>query len=96
MTVAPDSACKFWDDPQVGGWEAFDKALTNGAMPLGAETKGKRAGDNLNRIAPPAANYRENFERGTVKWYARFYFRDGRWKCQAFIKCCATPLNDHY
>ena len=94
-TTDPDSAFKFWDDPKVRGWEAFDKALAAGAIPLGSNRDGRRAGDNLNRIAPPAANSKENFGRGFIKWYARFYFKDGRWKCQAFIKCCAAPLNNH-
>ena len=37
-----DEAFKFLDDPQVHGWQAFDKALAKGAVPSTPNTTRKR------------------------------------------------------
>src|SRR6266566_6924567 len=35
-----DDAFRYWDDPQVHGWQAFDKALAKGAVPSEPNTNG--------------------------------------------------------
>src|SRR5437016_9512812 len=49
-----DEALKFLDDPQVRGWQAFDKALAKGAAPSTPNTTGNGKKYNT-RVAPPAA-----------------------------------------
>jgi hypothetical protein len=82
------AAFQFWDDPNVRGWEAFDKVLAQGTVPMAAwwDTGGRRK--YFSRVAPPAANIRRNMTRAAIDWYAIFAFRDGRWYCTVFNRCC--------
>src|SRR3989442_5067231 len=54
-----DEAFKFLDDPQVHGWQAFDKALVKGAAPStpNSSADGKKY---YRRVAPPAARKTTN------------------------------------
>ena len=83
-----DEAFEFYDEPQVKGWEAFDKVLAKGAVRMSpSHPMGTPIGPA--RIAPPAANRRINIDRQLVGWFAIFEFRaDGRWYCVSFAQCC--------
>ena len=81
-----DEAFKFLDDPNVKGWQAFDKALAKGAAPStpNAAANGKKY---LTRVAPPAARNTTNLATAPP-WIAYFEFRDGKWYCTSFSECC--------
>jgi hypothetical protein len=81
-----DEAFKFLDDPQVHGWQAFDKALAHGAVPSmpNSTADGKKY---LSRVAPPAGRNTTNLETAPP-WIAYFEFRNGRWYCTSFSECC--------
>jgi hypothetical protein len=83
-----EAAFQFWDDPNVSGWEAFNKVLARGTVPMAAwwDAGGKRK--YISRVGPPAANVRRNMKLQYVDWYAIFEFREGRWYCTIFNQCC--------
>ncbi|HYJ48086.1 MAG TPA: hypothetical protein VEV81_15855, partial [Pyrinomonadaceae bacterium] len=96
MQGDPDEAFRLWDDPKILGWEAFDKVLARGAVPVALwQSPGGRPSEDISLIAPPAANVQRNYQRGVVKWYAYFSFREGQWKCTTFTKCC-PPAGEHH
>ena len=81
-----DEAFKFLDDPQVHGWQAFDKALVKGAAPSTPNSSGD--GEKYySRVAPPAARNTTNLATAPP-WIAYFEFRDGHWYCTSFSECC--------
>ena len=81
-----DDAFKFLDDPQVHGWQAFDKALAHGAVPdtPNSTADGKKY---LTRVAPPGGRNTTNLDTAPP-WIAYFEFRDGHWYCTSFSECC--------
>ena len=85
-----EAAFRFWDDPHVRGWKAFDRVLAQGAVPMAAWWGASgSAGGVRNRVGPPAANRRSNIVSGVIDWYAVFEFGvDGRWYCTIFQQCC--------
>ena len=82
----PEAAFRFWDHPEVCGWEAFDRVLAQGTVPNTAwpDVRSKRP----SRVAPPIANNRRAIKREGFDWYAIFEFRGGRWYCIVFAQCC--------
>ena len=84
-----DEAFKFWDADNGGGWKAFNRILSQGAV---LQSRWWHNGENPkrpSRVAPAAANKRINIDRGRIGWYAIFEFReDGRWYCTIFQECC--------
>lgn len=84
-----EGAFRYWDDPQINGWEALDRTLAKGAVPKaawwGAGRKDKMA---ASRVAPPEANIRRNIDRGLVSWVAQFEFHNGHWYFTSFDQCC--------
>ncbi len=83
-----EAAFQFWDDPQVRGWDAFNRVLAQGTVAKAAWWNAGGKSKYIGRVAPPAANIRRNVKRGAVHWYAIFEFRDGRWYCTVFNQCC--------
>jgi hypothetical protein len=81
-------AFEFWDEPHVRGWEAFDKVLARGTVPKAAWWNPGGGRRYIGRVAPPAANDRRKVKRRAGEWYAIFEFRDGRWYCTVFNRCC--------
>lgn len=82
-----DAAFDYWDQPNVRGWQALDRVLTQGTAKAAAWWSSGR--NTQSRIAPPAANLRPNILRGRIPWYAEFEFRvDGKWYWVTFIECC--------
>jgi hypothetical protein len=81
-----DDAFHFLDEPQVHGWQAFDKAIAKGAVPTPPNSgpDGKRY---YSRVAPPAARHTSNLATAPP-WMAYFEFRDGHWYCTSFSECC--------
>ena len=81
-----DDAFKYWDDAQVKGWRAFDRALAQGAVPAPPEPAedGKKY---QSRVAPPSARSTKNLSTAPP-WLAYFQFRDGHWYCTSFSECC--------
>jgi hypothetical protein len=81
-----DDAFKFLDDPNVRGWQAFDKALAKGAAPAppNSSADGKKY---ISRVAPPAGRNTSNLATAPP-WIAYFEFRDGHWYCTSFSECC--------
>ncbi len=81
-----DDAFKFLDDPEVHGWQAFDKALARGAVPTtpSASGTGKKY---YSRVAPPAARNTRSLATAPP-WIAYFEFREGQWYCTTFSECC--------
>ena len=83
-----DEAFEFWDDPHVRGWQALDRTLAQGTVPMAAWwDQGKRR-EYVSRVGPPAANIRRNLTQVRIDWYAVFEFRDGNWYCTFFVQCC--------
>lgn len=81
-----DEAFDFWDERRVGGWEALEKVLAQGAVP---NTAMREPGNRKpSRVAPPIANSRRAIESNSFEWYAVFEFREGRWYCTVFNQCC--------
>ena len=60
----PNISCSsyFLDDPQVHGWQAFDKALVKGAVPSTPNSSGDGK-KYYSRVAPPAARNTETWPR---------------------------------
>ena len=83
-----EAAFQLWDDPNVGGWQAFNRIISRGTVPRAAWWNADAKSKYMGRVAPPAANIRRNVKRGAVHWYAIFEFRDGRWYCTVFNQCC--------
>jgi hypothetical protein len=83
-----DEAFEFWDDKHVRGWEALDRILAQGTVPMASWWDGGRKRKFASRVAPPAANVRRNMKRAGVEWYAVFEFRGGQWYCTIFNECC--------
>jgi hypothetical protein len=83
-----EAAFQFWDDPNVRGWEAFDKVLAQGTVPMAAWWDSGRKRKYISRVAPPAANIRRNMKQRAIDWYAIFEYRDDRWYCTVFNQCC--------
>jgi hypothetical protein len=83
-----DEAFAFWDEPYTQGWEAFDKVLVRGSVPMAAWSDDGRKRKYISRVAPPAANIRRNMKLQNIDWYAVFEFRHGRWYCTVFNQCC--------
>ncbi len=84
-----DEAFQFWDNPNVRGWEAFDRILSEGAVPQAAWWSNGEKKARPSRVAPAAANIRRNIKRDRIQWYAIFEFHeDGQWYCDIFQQCC--------
>ncbi len=83
-----DAAFQYWDDPHIRGWQAFNRVLNEGTVPIAAWWDHGTKRKYITRIAPPAANVRRNIDRAVIDWYAFFEFRDGRWYCTIFSECC--------
>ncbi|MDQ2856682.1 MAG: hypothetical protein M3R68_10165, partial [Acidobacteriota bacterium] len=81
-----DEAFKFFDDPQVHGWQAFAKTLAKGAVPSPPNSNGDGK-KYLSRVAPPAARNTRDLTNAPP-WIAYFEFREGRWYCTSFSECC--------
>ena len=79
-----DDAFKYWDDPNVRGWRAFTRALTQGAVPAPPALD---SGNHPSRVAPPSARTMKNLSTAPP-WLAYFEFRDGHWYCTSFSECC--------
>ena len=86
--AGPKAAFEFWDDPHVRGWDAFNRVLSRGTVPMAAWWGYGRKSKYRNRVAPPAANIRKNIDDLAIPWYAVFEFREGRWYCTIFNQCC--------
>jgi hypothetical protein len=83
-----DEAFQFWDETETGAWDAFDKILSRGAVPMSSWWDGGRKRETPGRVSPPATNKRRNITSGHIEWYAVFEFRGGRWYCVIFKPCC--------
>jgi len=81
-----DEAFKFLDDPEVHGWQAFDKVLAKGAVPSqpNPNANGKKY---LSRVAPPTAARIRDLSNAPP-WIASFEYREGKWYCTSFSECC--------
>jgi len=79
-----EAAFQFWDDPDVRGWEAFDKVLGHGTVAMAAWWNAGRKPKYVGAWLRQNANIRRNVIHESVHWYAIFEFRDGRWYCTVF------------
>jgi hypothetical protein len=81
-----DEAFEYWENSNIGVWEAFDRALAQGTVP---NTAMREPGSKSpSRVAPPMANNQQAIKNRSFDWYAIFEFRGGRWYCTAFTQCC--------
>jgi hypothetical protein len=85
-----DDAFSYFSE-YTNGWKAFDEALAQGSVVIGATWK--QTGVNreyVTRVSPPAANVKRNISgpHPKVDWLAFFEFRNGRWYCTSFSECC--------
>ena len=84
-----DEAFKYWDADTGRGWKAFNRILSQGAVPQAPWWNNCAQPARPSRVAPAAANRRINIDRERITWYAIFEFReDGHWYCVIFQECC--------
>jgi len=68
------AAFEFWDNSNVRGWEAFNRVLARGTVPMAAWWDAGGKSEFLSRVAPPAANIRRKIKLERVDWYAVLEF----------------------
>jgi len=86
-----EAAFSILDDPDVRGWEAFDKVLGHGTVAMAAWWNAGRKPKYVGRVAPPDANIRRNVIHESVHWYAILNFAMAVGTAQCLISVAIDP-----
>ncbi len=81
-----DEAFDYWENTQLGAWEALEKVIAGGSVVNTAMRNPESRWPS--RVSPPAANNQRAIKDRSFAWYAVFEFRKGRWYMTSFSECC--------
>jgi len=60
----------YWDERNGRGWRAFNRILSQGALPMARWWNNGKLPKRSSRVALAAANQRSNIDRDRIIWYA--------------------------